>query len=378
MDHLPWIEKYRPRKLDEVTQDQNLIQLFKNNIKTESMTHLLFYGPPGTGKTSAILAIGRELFKEYFNTRVIEFNASDDRGINAVREKITMEAKKYVSTVICTDGSTIPSFKIIILDEADSMTDEAQDALRVIIEQYSTVTRFCFICNYISKITDAIKSRCSIVYFKKLNKKCMLNRLKLIAKSESIVLSDDIYHTIIEVANGDMRKAIMLLQNTKYLYFYKLHKHKSIKDMTVQELALYSDIPIEKKENNKWIIPNNPNSDIINSNDIYEIAGSITVAKAEEIISNIFKAKNIIDVSDYAKQIISWGYPVDNILSQLNNAILTYPNLDIRQRAIIIKRSGHIFLKIKECANEYIQLLDYLTNIYGIKHNLSSRINLTQ
>src|SRR5207253_3400513 len=118
----------------------------------------------------------------------------------------TNEAKIKVTETISADGTKIPPYKIIILDEADSMTDEAQDALRVIIEQYSTVTRFCFICNYISKITDAIKSRCSPVYFKKINYECMLNKLNEIATKESMDLPANIFDTIIEVSNGDMRK----------------------------------------------------------------------------------------------------------------------------------------------------------------------------
>ena len=199
-DSLPWIEKYRPRKLEDMKQSQNLLDLFINSIKTGNMTHYLFYGPPGTGKTSAILAMGREIFKEHFSNRVIEFNASDDRGINAVREKISNEAKKYVTDIISQDGTKIPPYKIIILDEADSMTDEAQDALRVIIEQYSTVTRFCFICNYISKITDAIKSRCSAVYFKKLSNECMINKLNEISTKESMNLSGKILNTIIWIS----------------------------------------------------------------------------------------------------------------------------------------------------------------------------------
>nr|URM62118.1 ATPase family [Mimivirus sp.] len=221
INSVPWIEKYRPRKLKDFVQSQNLINLFKNSTAKGEMTHFLFYGPPGTGKTSVILAMGREIFKEHFTTRVIEFNASDDRGINAVREKITNEAKKFVTQIVKPDGTIIPSYKIIILDEADSMTDEAQDALRVIIEQYSTTTRFCFICNYISKITDAIKSRCTAIYFKKLDDECMIDKLKEISTKESMKLSDEILSTIIDVSNGDMRKAIMLLQNLKYLYSFK-------------------------------------------------------------------------------------------------------------------------------------------------------------
>lgn len=356
---VPWIEKYRPRKLDEMTQTDNLIDLFNNSISTRDMTHLLFYGPPGTGKTSAILAIGRELFKEHFHSRVIEFNASDDRGINAVREKITNQAKKYVAETVSEDGTIIPSYKIIILDEADSMTDEAQDALRVIIEKYSTVTRFCFICNYISKITDAIKSRCSTVYFKKLDNENVINKLNEIATKESMLLDKKILNIIIDVSNGDMRKAIMILQNLKYMYDYKSNLTVPIDSLPISQLKLLSHIKI-----------NNEISLSITEKDIYNIAASISISQAHDIIDDVVCAESIVAVTNISKKIIAFGFPIDNILIQLNQAILESDKLNDVQRAKIINYSGKIFQKMKSSANEYIQLSDYLCCIYGIKRNM--------
>lgn len=363
LDSIPWIEKYRPRKLEDMTQAQNLIDLFQNSIKTGDMTHCLFYGPPGTGKTSAILAVGREIFKEHFSSRVIEFNASDDRGINAVREKITNEAKKYVTEIIYEDGSRIPPYKIIILDEADSMTDEAQDALRVIIEQYSTVTRFCFICNYISKITDAIKSRCSAVYFKKLSNECIINKLNEIATKESMDIPEKILNVIIDVSNGDMRKAIMLLQNLKYLYNYKKNMVKSLKNMTINELKLIPAMSIDSNTNSE-----------ITEFDIYVIAASIPMKHAHQIIDRVLLCNNIKEIIVMCKEIIALGYPIDNVLTQLNKAILETTKLDDEAKAKIIKYSGKIFLKMKECSNEYIQLLDYLSSVNGIHRGVTAYI----
>ncbi|AGF85186.1 replication factor C small subunit [Moumouvirus goulette] len=358
LDSIPWIEKYRPRRLQDIAQSENLIKLFKNSISKGEMTHFLFYGPPGTGKTSAILAMGREIFKEHFPTRVIEFNASDDRGINAVREKITNEAKKYVTSISNPDGTIIPSYKIIILDEADSMTDEAQDALRVIIEQYSTTTRFCFICNYITKITDAIKSRCSAIYFKKLDDDCMVNKLNEISIKESMKLSKEILETIIEVSNGDMRKAIMLLQNLKYLYAFKNRTKKNFEDISTSELKTLS-FKILSKNSNRDITPD----------DIYELAASITLKQAQEIINESISCKNVIELSDLTKKIISMGYPIDTILMQLNKGILKTNILNTIQKSKIIINSGDILLKIKECGNEYIQLLSYLCCVNNIYKN---------
>lgn len=364
IDNIPWIEKYRPRKLKEIEQASNLIDLFHNNISTGEMTHYLFYGPPGTGKTSAILAIGREIFKEYFSTRVIEFNAADDRGINAVREKITNEAKKYVAGTVSIDGSIIPSYKIIILDEADSMTDEAQDALRVIIEQYSNVTRFCFICNYISKITDAIKSRCSAVYFKRLDNYCMMNKLNEIATKECMNLPGRIMDNIMEVSNGDMRKAIMLLQNLKYLYDFKSRVNIPFCDIPTEMLKYVPVLNVGEKSA--------ATSSEITEEDIYNIASSITISRAHQIIEKVLTSKNILEIAAESKKIIALGYPIDNILLQLTQAILETKKLNDEQKANVIFYSGRIFLKIKECANEYIQLLDYLSCIYGTKHGIDA------
>lgn len=355
LDSVPWVEKYRPRKLQDLRQGQNLIDLFQNSISTGNMTHQLFYGPPGTGKTSAIMAIGREIFKEFFDSRVVEFNASDDRGINAVREQITNQAKKYVTDTISKDGTKIPPYKIIILDEADSMTDEAQDALRVIIEKYSTVTRFCFICNYISKITDAIKSRCSVVYFKKLSNECMINKLNEIAISESMILEEKILNTIIDVSNGDMRKAIMLLQNLKYLYEYKNDINIPLNKLPLNKLGYLHSICVDPH-----IVPK-----IIDS-DIYNMAASIPIKDAHLIIKSVLSCNSILEITDLCKNIIAKGQPIDNILMQLNKAVLESKKINDIQKAAIINYSGKIFLKIKNCANEYIQLCDYLCSIYCI------------
>ena len=129
---LPWTEKYRPKTLSDVILSEDLYTYFENCVKNRMISHMILYGPPGTGKTSVIKAIGHDLFGVHYKKRVIEFNASDDRGISAVRGIITKQAK--ISINDAGDCKDIPSFKIIVLDEADSMTDEAQDALRIIIE----------------------------------------------------------------------------------------------------------------------------------------------------------------------------------------------------------------------------------------------------
>ncbi|KAL5111575.1 Replication factor C subunit 5 [Taenia crassiceps] len=170
------------------------------------LPHLLFYGPPGTGKTSTILAVARQLFEpREFSSMVLELNASDDRGIGVVREQILT----FASTKTLFSGK----FKLIILDEADAMTKDAQNALRRIIEKFSENARFCLICNYLSKITQAIQSRCTRFRFPPVQKSVMISRLGEIAKKENVQLTDDGKVAIHRFSSGDMRVAINLLQS---------------------------------------------------------------------------------------------------------------------------------------------------------------------
>ena len=355
IDLIPWIEKYRPRRIRDVVQSDEIISLFENIMATGSLPHMLFYGPQGTGKTSSALALGREIFgDDDFRERIIEFNASDDRGINAVRDKIAFEARKSVNKITLPNGKIIPPYKIIILDEADSMTDEAQDALRVIIEEYSTVTRFCFICNYINKMTDAIKSRCSKIYFKRLSVECMKSKLSEISKIERMDdLPDEVISSLISVSSGDMRKAIMLLQNIKYEYEFRKHLSKPIDNMTLPDLKNYMSFPLNQNTSNS-----------ISGEDVYAIAGTISDAKSGELLHSLTRCKNIGNVRDLSRSIINMGYPVDSVIMQLNNHIIKADQIDNIQKAKILQCNSLILYRMKECANEYIQLLQYLSKIY--------------
>ena len=211
---MQWVEKYRPSSLNQITTQHNVIESLRNGIKTKNIPHLVFYGGPGCGKTSTILALSKELFgpKNYSN-RIIELNASDERGINVVREKIKMYAKQAVK-----QDDNIPPWKIIILDEADTMTSDSQFALRRIIEEYSKITRFCFICNYHNKIIDPILSRCSIFCFKPILDSDIYNKLQIISKAENFDCSDKLLNKIIKISRGDLRKAINLLQKCYNLF----------------------------------------------------------------------------------------------------------------------------------------------------------------
>lgn len=351
---LPWIEKYRPSKINDLVQENHITELFNNIIKTQEMPHLLFYGQPGTGKTSSIIALGKELFKNFYQDRIIEFNASDDRGINAVREKITRSAKQYVSSLESSDGTLIPPYKIIILDEADSMTDEAQDALRVVIEQYSKVSRFCFICNYVNKITDAIKSRCSIVNFKKIDNDKIINKLKLIAQNESMDLSDSEFKLISDLTYGDMRKSIMVLQNVKSRYAFNELISKRFSDLCINELLIVSKLNFSNFSNKPKI-----------EDEIYKITGWMTPNEVNDLFNKIMNAKNIKQLNLIAQDVKNIGIALDNIILQLNEIIIKADIIDNYKKAKIINKSIEITFLLKDGASEYIQILSFMVFIFN-------------
>lgn len=181
---------------------------------------MLFYGPPGTGKTSTILALAKELYgPEMIKARVLELNASDERGISIVREKVKDFARMQLTNPPpgYRDRYPCPPFKIIILDEADSMTQDAQSALRRTMETYSKITRFCLICNYVTRIIDPLASRCSKFRFKSLDQGNARKRLEEIAEKEGVRLEDGAVDALIRCSEGDLRKAITFLQSAARL-----------------------------------------------------------------------------------------------------------------------------------------------------------------
>ena len=181
---------------------------------------MLFYGPPGTGKTSTILALAKELYgPEMFRSRVLELNASDERGISIVREKVKDFARMQLSNPPpdYKDRYPCPPYKIIILDEADSMTQDAQSALRRTMETYSKITRFCLICNYVTRIIDPLASRCSKFRFKSLDQGNAKKRLEDIAENEHVKLEPGAVDALITCSEGDLRKAITFLQSAARL-----------------------------------------------------------------------------------------------------------------------------------------------------------------
>ncbi|KAF4569636.1 Subunit of heteropentameric Replication factor C (RF-C) [Pleurotus pulmonarius] len=203
-ENLPWVEKYRPVTLDDVVSHKEITGTIENFIAKNRLPHLLFYGPPGTGKTSTILAVARRIYGPQYRNQILELNASDDRGIDVVREQI----KQFAETrTLFSKG-----FKLIVLDEADMMTQQAQAALRRVIEQYTKNVRFCIICNYVNKIAPAIQSRCTRFRFSPLPMKEVEKRLDTVVEAERVNLTVDGKQALLKLSKGDMRRALNVLQ----------------------------------------------------------------------------------------------------------------------------------------------------------------------
>ncbi len=201
-----WTEKYRPAQFIELVGQNDVIKRVESLTNSLNIPHLLFAGPAGIGKSTLALIVVKQLFKKNWKENYLELNASDERGINVIREKV----KNFARTKSLGD---VP-FKIIFLDEADALTPEAQQALRRTMETYSNTCRFLLSCNYSSKIIDPIQSRCAIFRFKLLEKKDIEIYLTRIAQSENLTISPGAMETLYEGCEGDCRKATNLLQTT--------------------------------------------------------------------------------------------------------------------------------------------------------------------
>jgi len=230
-----WAEKYRPKAIDKVRNQSNIVEIIKHFLKNpETMPHLLFSGRPGTGKTTVAICIARKLFGGRWRDFTLELNASDERGINMVRERIKSFSRHATGLL-----GDVP-FGLIILDESDQMTSQAQTALRRIMETSSRTSRFILICNYASKIIEPIQSRCAIFRFSYLKPNDIRDYLQMIAESEELPLVDEGIDAIIEFSEGDMRKAINILQSASVL--------KGIIDLEIILNVIGMAKPVEVRE----------------------------------------------------------------------------------------------------------------------------------
>jgi replication factor C small subunit len=199
-----WIEKYRPKTLSEVVGQDEIVERLEAYVKAKNVPHILFAGPAGTGKTTCAIALAKELFGDAWKQNFNELNASDERGIGIIRGKI----KDFARTAPMGKAE----FKIIFLDEADSLTNDAQSALRRTIEKYSHICRFILSVNYSSKIIEPIQSRCTVFRFHPIKPDDIKKYMRTIASKEKLEITQDGLDTLIFISRGDMRKAINVLQ----------------------------------------------------------------------------------------------------------------------------------------------------------------------
>ena len=339
LHHTPWVEKYRPKSLNDVSSQEHTIKVLTQTIKSGNLPHMLFYGPPGTGKTSTILALAKELYgPNLYKSRVLELNASDERGISIVREKIKNFARLTISNPTKEDlqNYPCPPYKIIILDEADSMTNDAQSALRRTMENYAGITRFVLICNYITRIIDPITSRCSKFRFKLLNNENAQLRLKYIGQQENLRFESEnnehqVIQELLKISGGDLRKAITYLQSAaKLSETFDINHHQSL-------------ITIQSIRETAGILPD----DIL--------AELIQFIKLKTQQSRLIK---YIDQS-----IILSGWSAQILLDQVHDKVI----LDESINSLLKNKISQIFFqldrKLNNGTDEHIQLLNVLLQI---------------
>lgn len=307
-----WAEKYRPKKFYELINQTHVVERVKAFVETKNLPHMLFSGAPGTGKTTLCLIIARELYGEEWKSNVLHLNASDDRGIDVIREQI----KEFARTKAIGDVS----FKLIILDESDAMTPDAQQALRRIMEMYASITRFILTANYQNKLIEPIQSRCVIFRFKPLEEKYVKEFIERIANNEKLQITQDGINAIVRICEGDLRRVANILQVAASI-------SKKINEETIYEAAALAK-PQEIKE-------------------LISLAVSGNFLKAKEKLENM---------------IIKEGLTGSDILNEIYRQITT---LDISDtsKLLLLEKCGEIDFRISEGSNELIQLVSLLASI---------------
>lgn len=298
---------------------------------------MLFYGPPGTGKTSTILALAKQLYgPELYKLRVLELNASDERGISIVREKVKNFARMTVSNPSAEDLQKYPCppYKIIILDEADSMTNDAQSALRRTMETFSGVTRFCLVCNYITRIIDPLASRCSKFRFKPLDSGDALSRLQFVASAENVSYEEGVLEKILDISQGDLRKAITFLQSAS-----KLHSVDANGD---------TDMNLQ-----------------ITLSSVQEIAGVVPDATLDDVLRAV-KTHDLKELLSLSKRLAAEGWSATQMLDQLHDRLILDDGILSDQKIGISRELSKADRRLSSGTDEQLQFLGFLAGLVRI------------
>ncbi len=319
---LLWAEKYRPRTLDEIANQEEIVSRLKKFVEEKNMPHLLFAGPPGTGKTTAAHCLAHDLYGENYRQYMLELNASDERGIDVIRSKV----KEFARTRV---AANIP-FKIVLLDEADNMTADAQQALRRLMEMYTATTRFILIANYPSKIIEPIQSRCAVFRFTPLKKEDVVSRLKWIADQEKVEYDIEALEAIYELSEGDMRRAINILQAA----------------------AALGKVTVES---------------------VYKVVGLAHPREIRQMIQ-LALAGNFNEARDKLRELmINYGLSGLDVIKQVHREIFSQDiKLPDEYKIIIADLTGEIQFRLVEGADDEIQLNAFLARLAFIGKKLKS------
>ncbi len=320
--HTVWVEKYRPRKLSDVIGQKAIVERLSAYVRTQSMPHMLFAGPAGSGKTTCAIALARELYGDGWRDNLIELNASDERGIDIVRGKIKDFARA------ATIGQN--EFKIIFLDEADSLTSDAQAALRRTMERYTATCRFILSCNYSSKIIEPIQSRCAMFRFKSLLESDVKEYLRRIATAEEFDLKEDGEDSIISIAAGDLRKATNILQVAA------------------------------------------SNERVIDQEVVYDCTESMRPSEVDELLKIALKGNFTGARSRLDELIVKHGLSGEDIVKGIHKAVFDLP-VSEESKIRLVDRVGEVEFRIISGSNERIQLEALLAHFANEGGNTSRK-----
>ena len=309
--HNIWTEKYRPTSFNDVKGQEKIVARIKAFVKQKNMPHILFAGPAGVGKTSLILVAAKELYGDNWGANILELNASDERGIDIIRNQI----KDFARTKAI---GNVP-FKIAILDEADALTKEAQHALRRTMENYSSTCRFCLIVNYSSKIIDPIQSRCAVFRFKPLDEKEVRAIIKIIEKGEKIKVDDKAINALYEIAHGDVRKIENILQSCA-----------SVNNNITEEF-------------------------------VYEIASAARPKEVKEVLELAVKGEFLSARDKLLNVMLEHGLSGLDVIKQIQKEIWNL-SIDDNKKIKLIDKCGDIEFRMVEGSDEYLQLESLLAN----------------
>ncbi len=313
-----WAEKYRPADFNDIMGQEEIVRRIRAFVKHQNLPHLMFSGPPGVGKTSTAIVVAKQLYGENWRQNLIELNASDERGIDVIRTKV----KDFARTKAL---GNVP-FKICILDESDSLTREAQQALRRTMENYTTTCRFVLLANYPSKIIEPIQSRCAVFRFKPLSEAEITKLIDKIAAAEKLAIDAKAKKALVEVSEGDCRK----LENV------------------MQSCAVMSNTITEEL--------------------IYSAAGAATPKEVKEVIELAF-SNNFQKARDkLLETMLAHGLSGLDVIKQLQKEVLE-SGIEPKKKLFLIEKCGEIEFRMSEGADEFVQLEALLSQIAlaGIK-----------